>query len=110
MARGGVRPGAGRPKGAVSMKRAQAMKEAQEMADASGSKTPLEYMLAVMNDDRADEVRRDRMAMAAAPFVHARAGEQGKKDAAGEAAKKAASGKFGASAPPRLAAANGKRV
>jgi hypothetical protein len=32
--------------------------------------TPLDYMLAVMRDERATPVRRDRMALAAAPFVH----------------------------------------
>jgi phage terminase small subunit len=34
--------------------------------------TPLEYMLAVMNDPKADRTRRDRMATAAAPYVHGR--------------------------------------
>jgi hypothetical protein len=32
--------------------------------------TPLEYMLHVVNDPKADVDRRDRMAIAAAPFVH----------------------------------------
>ena len=35
--------------------------------------TPLEYMLDVMNDPVVDPIRRDRMAVAAAPFVHAKA-------------------------------------
>jgi hypothetical protein len=34
--------------------------------------TPLEYMLSVMNDNEADISRRDRMAIAAAPYVHGR--------------------------------------
>ena len=34
--------------------------------------TPLEHMLAVLHDPKADADRRDRMAVAAAPFVHPR--------------------------------------
>jgi hypothetical protein len=34
--------------------------------------TPLEHMLAVLHDPKADPDRRDRMAVAAAPFVHPR--------------------------------------
>jgi hypothetical protein len=34
--------------------------------------TPLEYMLHVINDPSASVDRRDRIAMAAAPFVHER--------------------------------------
>jgi hypothetical protein len=47
----------------------------------------LEYMLAVMNDPAADEVRQDRMAMAAA-YCHPRVADKswGKKDAQAEAA------------------------
>ena len=37
--------------------------------------TPLAYMLSVMNDNKADRTRRDRMAIAAAPYVHGRASE-----------------------------------
>jgi hypothetical protein len=33
---------------------------------------PLDYMLAVMHDEKADKDRRDRMAAAAAPYLHAR--------------------------------------
>jgi len=44
--------------------------------------TPLEYMLAVMRDPGAEQVRRDRMAMAAAPYCHPRMAENtvGKKE------------------------------
>lgn len=43
--------------------------------------TPLDYMLTVMRDESADPMRRDRMAQAAAPYVHPKAGaeEPGKK-------------------------------
>jgi len=52
---------------------------------------PLDYMLSVMRDETADETRRDKMAVAAAPFVHERAAEKklGKKEAREEAAKEA---------------------
>ncbi len=63
--------------------------------------TPLDYMLKVMNDPTADKERRDRMAIAAAPFLHPREGEgKGKKDEKAERAKKAGSGKFAPSRPP----------
>lgn len=64
------------------------------------SLTPLQYMLREMNHRRNDAARRDKLAIAAAPFVHARAGEVGKKIEKEEAAKKAGSGKFGSAPPP----------
>jgi hypothetical protein len=75
MARGGPRPGAGRkpiPGGKTDRDRAkrQAVKEAVELAKAEG-KTPLEYMLDVMRTS-GDWRRRDAMAVAAAPYLHAR--------------------------------------
>jgi hypothetical protein len=42
--------------------------------------TPLEYMLNVVNDETADVARRDRLAVAAAPFVHRRADEVGQRE------------------------------
>jgi phage terminase small subunit len=66
-------------------------------------RTPLEYMLKVMNDTTADAARRDRMAIAAAPFVHGKIPEGGKKDARNEAANDAVGGKFKPGAPPKLA-------
>ena len=64
--------------------------------------TPLDYMLAVMLDNGADPLRRDRMAMAAAPFVHIRATDSKptEKDVVAEKAKKAAAGKFSPAAAP----------
>lgn len=46
-------------------------KELQEAVAASGI-TPLDYMLQVLRDENADEARRDDMARAAAPYIHAR--------------------------------------
>ena len=56
--------------------------------------TPLEYMLIVMRDADADPMRRDRMAVAAAPYAHPKADAivAGKKAEAAEAAKTAGHG------------------
>lgn len=71
-------------------------------------------MLAVMNDDMADDLRRDRMAIAAAPFCHPRKEPvgPGKREAAQEAAEaaSAAGGKFAPPPMPKLAAVGGRRV
>lgn len=80
MARGGPRPGAGRPRGTRST-----------LIDIPGEAaavemSPLDYMLSVMRDPEADSARRDRMAQAAAPYVHPKAGEAKKPDAAEVAA------------------------
>ncbi|WP_053842944.1 hypothetical protein [Paracidovorax avenae] len=71
--------------------------------------TPLDFLLEVMRD--AGEELRTRMqaAQLAAPYVHAKKGEAGKKEEKQDAAKKVAS-RFTAAAPPKLAAAGGKRV
>jgi hypothetical protein len=58
---------AGRPMGAVT----KAYAEARRVAAATGT-TPLEYMLGVMRDPGVPSARRDVMAIAAAPYMHAR--------------------------------------
>jgi hypothetical protein len=89
MARGGYRPGAGRPVKAGDSKSIK--REARK-----AGMNPLEYMLDVMNDQGADPARRDRMAIAAAPFVHARAeATTSKKDSIQEAAAAVAAGQAG---------------
>lgn len=65
MPRGGKREGAGRKKGTPNKTNA----ERQAEIAASGI-TPLDYMLKVMRDEKADERRRDDMAKAAAPYAH----------------------------------------
>lgn len=65
--RGGKRPGAGRPPGAVNKATAQRQAEI-----AASGVTPLEYMLAIMRDEAADEAKRLDAAKAAAPYVHPR--------------------------------------
>lgn len=85
MAKGGFRPNAGRPRGSrdKSPRRRKADRtlliggasipaDIVEEARKSGM-SPLDFMLSVMNDAAADPYRRDRMAIAAAPFVHAKA-------------------------------------
>lgn len=64
---------------------------------------PLEYMLKVMNDPTENPDMRARMAIAAAPFRHARKGEGvGKKQEREDRAKAAGGGRFAPSAPPSL--------
>lgn len=116
MPRGGHRPGAGRPrkntKGISAKPKAPAVppslqpKQPNQTPTVATPKaealTPLEYMLSVMNNMEMDEARRDRMAVAAAPFVHAKAGESGKKEEKAAAARKAGAGRFAPAAPPKL--------
>jgi hypothetical protein len=66
--RGGKRNGAGRKPGALT----KATREIAEREVLSGDLTPLEYMLRVMRDEGEQPARRDDMAKAAAPFIHAR--------------------------------------
>ena len=97
MAKGGYRPGAGRPKGA---------KNKSKMADIKADTpleilSPLEFLLQVMRDDNQDTNTRLRAASLAAPYLHPRAGDgPGKKEDAKERAKKAASGIFAPGKPP----------
>ena len=109
MARGGYRPGAGRPrKEAGSVPAVKNEAAANRPRKSLGGMTPLEYMLSVMNDDDQEPTRRDRMAMAAAPYVHARASDvaPGKKEQKQEAAEKVAAGRFAPRGGPRLAVSN----
>lgn len=69
MARGGKRENAGRPKGAKAVVTQEAIRKAGE------GETPLEYMLRVMRDEEQASERRDKMAIGAAPYMHARAVE-----------------------------------
>lgn len=115
MPRGGYRPGAGRPRGAKNKKPAknnnknkietenntetensiEVSGEIEKQAEHYGI-TPLEYMLQVINDPKADVDLKARLAIAAAPFVHRKKQEfkMGKKDEQSEKAKKAGSGRF----------------
>ena len=67
MGHGGKRAGAGRKPGS----KARLDEKIRNEAAASGI-LPLEYMLGVMRDEHQDRQRRDDMAKAAAPYIHAR--------------------------------------
>jgi hypothetical protein len=111
MASGGYRAGAGRPKGSTkAVKRQKAPKAApltvevaEKALETTPEGTPLAYMLGVMVDEGADSERRDRMAIAAAPYVHAKAADVkgGKKEERAESAESVAkSGRFSARTAP----------
>lgn len=65
MAKGGSRPGAGRPRG--SRNKATAAKAAEI---AASGLTPLDFMLAVLRDESAERDVRLDAAAKAAPYVH----------------------------------------
>jgi hypothetical protein len=67
MAKGGKRPGAGRPPGSKTKKSV-----AIALAAAAAGESPLEYLLRVMRDPSVDDDVRRASAIAAAPFVHPR--------------------------------------
>lgn len=131
MPRGGARVGAGRPRKPDSVRSLAAAKRAAKASakpnesapkrGATKSKLsvsgpvgsvvsphtePLAYMLQVMNDPEADPGRRDRMAVAAAPYMHPKVGEGGKKEQRSAAAKTAGAGRFAPAAPPKLVVSN----
>lgn len=106
MARGGARPGAGRKPKAVS----DAVKACEIAAKRSkGEMTPLDFMLALMRDEDQDLKLRTAMAQAAAPYIHAKPGDQpkGKKEQQQEEAQEiAASGRFAPRRTPKLVVDN----
>lgn len=84
---GGARPGAGR-------------KPAEPVfLDIAATDDPLIFLRRVMQNDAADMKLRLSAATALMPFVHAKKAE-GVKDQKQDAAKKAGTGRFGASPPP----------
>lgn len=89
MARGGYRPGSGRPRGTSKAGQKDKIKNIVKAEANEAGLSPLDYMLKVMNDHKADFERRDRMAIAAAPYVHERAADRklGKKEQKVENAK-----------------------
>ena len=70
-------------------------------------KDPLEFLLAVMDDESADPKLRVHAAVVAAQYVHAKKGDSGKKDERQAAAQKAGKGKFASGQPPKLAVVAG---
>lgn len=98
---GGARPGAGRPK----------KDPAEELTIATnGKQSPAEFLATVMNDNAvADKLRIDAAKALLSAEVR-RVENGGKKEQAKAAAKTAGAGRFASAAPPKLAAAGGKRV
>lgn len=71
---------------------------------------PKAFLTVAMNDPALDAKLRIDAAKALMPFSHHKLGEGGKKDQQQDAAKRAGAGKFSSAEPPKLAAANGKRL
>ncbi|MET0332561.1 MAG: hypothetical protein ABW154_14145 [Dyella sp.] len=96
---GGARPGAGRPK----------KKPSDVAPPASAGPSDLLQRLEDIAFGRVDAtVVQVNAAKAVLPFRYARIPEAGKKGAKGDAASKAAGGKFGAAAPPLRLIPGGK--
>ena len=64
---GGYRKGAGRPKGSLNKRTLEVLKN-----HVSKGMTPVEYMLKVFRNHALPAERRDKMAIAVAPYVHPR--------------------------------------
>ena len=105
---GGARPGAGRPKKAPAHADVAAAFVTAMQKIAADTKaeqgTPLAFLLSVMRGDVAPTPEQLKAAIAAAPFVHLKQGEGGKKEQRQTEAESIASGKFGARQPPKLVA------
>jgi len=111
MARGGSRPGAGRPKkGDIRLPKEPRVRQSEPKTNCqepakteppvgelleSSKISPLEYLLSVMRAEDEDPDRRDRAAALLLPYLHVKAGGAGKKEQRHETAK---SGRF---APPK---------
>lgn len=67
MGHGGARPGAGRKKSGTNRITEEAIARAE-----AGGEMPLDYLLRVMRDIKADEAKRIDCAKAAAPYLHAK--------------------------------------
>ncbi len=112
---GGYRPGAGRKKPeAVKLdvpvpapaEQPKITKLDVKVSDCLAHKDPKIFLMALMNDYEADIKLRADAAKALMPFIHAKVENTIKADK-DSAAKKAATGKFGAAAPP-LRVVNGR--
>jgi phage terminase small subunit len=106
MARGGYRPGAGRPRGTKNGTGKQAAEEVVMTPPVNTEyrfKNGLDFLIFVMNDTTCSTVQRIDAAKAIAPFLNVKKGALGKKEQQGEAAAKVGTGKYAPSAPPRMA-------
>jgi hypothetical protein len=81
--KGGWRPGAGRPKGSKTRHKLLDEQIRKELGEEG--ELPLAYMLRIMRDARYPKARRDEMAKAAAPYLHAKQQSVELKNKKGEA-------------------------
>ena len=103
MPRGGARPNTGGKREGAGRKPAVL----PPLPAAEGEVTPLEFMLSIMRDGKADPKMRLDAAKSAAQYVHMKKGDGGLKDERKAKAGKVIAGKFGASAPPKLVSNSG---
>lgn len=112
MARGGYRTGAGRPRGVKNGSGKQAAKPPADVTDKApltieiqqgGEPASLAFLRAVMLHPEVDVRIRIDAAKALLPYDAVRKDAAGKRKDAEETAKKAGTGKFAPSAPPRTA-------
>ena len=80
-----------------------------DLSQALAHRDPRAFLLAAMNDVLLEPKLRIDAAKALMPFEFAKKGEGGKKEQQADAAKNVAN-RFAPAAPPKLAAANGKKV
>lgn len=103
---GGARAGAGRKPKAVSTE--------SEKQKPPPSEIPEMDMLTLLKEIALGRVEAStgqiRAAIAAVQYEHVKKGDGGKKEDQVDRAKKAGAGKFSSAEPPKLAAANGKRL
>ncbi len=100
--RGGARAGAGRPP--------KAPYPLDGTLNSEAYFDPAKFLLAIVNDPAIETRLRVEAAKALLPFTHRRLNWMGKKEVQEIDAKEAGSGKFKASAPPKLVRNYGKPV
>jgi phage terminase small subunit len=99
MARGGYRPGAGRPRGSKTTRPELQLVESVfgpfdalvQPKSPEGDLSPLDFLLRVMRDPHEMAERRDKAAALLLPYLHSRRAGQGKKEVEAERARKAGS-------------------
>lgn len=105
---GGARPGAGRPKAVRPPPEPVENEAPAESAPAEPAAEPhytdpLQFLMSVVNDPTVEKASRVRAAIAAAGYLKKRPHDGGKKEETQDKANAVAgSGRFAASAPPKL--------
>ena len=106
MARGGARPGAGRPKRQPDPKVGKAAERLKAKPPAAPERhyaSALEFAMAVINDPEAHMADKIRLAIAALPFQHPKleSTAPGKRELVATAAREAAGGRVAPPAGPK---------